>query len=1151
MKFNALCHLDAHKLLTGRVSIKTLLIMKLTSILLLATVLQVSANGIAQTVTISADSLSLQKIFSKIRAQKGIALFYDVDDLKNTKLVTVELKNVPLEQALKVILFGQPIKYEIEGKTVFLARIDKIPMGKTPGPEADAVPPIDIHGRILNESGEPVSASIEVKGAKFGTTSNDDGYFELRGVDNNATLIITSVNMQTLEIKVNNRTEIVINLQTRSEDLNEVVVSYGTQRQREVTGAVSSLQAVQLEDQPVGQIAQKIQGRIPGVQINQGSGTPGSGMAVRIRGAASINAGNNPLYVVDGFPIVGDLSNINPSEIENFSVLKGPSAAALYGSRASSGVVLITTKKGKQGRTSIDFNASQGFSQVPKRGRFDLMNGEEFATFLKERYEDMAIYEGYTGGVPTEYQDPSIYRGKNTNWYDVLLRDAPVSNYNLTLSVGKDNFTSATTFGYFAQQGSLINTYYKRFSLRSNNEFKVTDHIKIGINIAPSFKIAQDGSGGGVGGGSGIVDGPLGPPGQFVTDGSYSLLFSALTTAPWFSPNDQETDGTVKLKFDSPGLFTEPNWYRSISEMEDVVRSTNLLSNAYAQIDFLKFFRFKTSISLNINAANRKEFKPSTAGYIWEPPLALATAAYTTNFTYSWLAENTLEYNRTFGDHNINVLAGYSSQKYRSEYNRLTGTNFPDDAASWIDAAGLKNGNSNLNEWSLLSAFGRVNYNYKGKYLLSVFMRRDGSSRFGLDNQWGSFPSISAGWLISDENFAKNWRIISYLKLRGEYGKVGNFNIGNYTQYANLNSNNYVIGNNIVPGRSPISIGNPSLTWETTKGMDIGLDVGLFNNRVSFTFDYYRNRTSDMLYQIDIPNGSGFSSIQDNVGTFEFWGYEIGASTKNLVNAFKWTTDFNIAFNRNKVIKLGTNNTPLDGIAEVGGTGYWKTAVGNSIGLFYGYVFDGIYMTQAEFDSQPKHITSRVGTVRYKDIDKNGVIDQEDRTFIGNPNPKFIYGINNSFAYKNFDANIVISGAYGADIYASQREWSESLSGIFNLQKIVKDRWRSPDNPGKGVIQRSLNGSDALPRYNNSRWIEKASYLTVKNITIGYTIPKVTKYINRTRVYVSVQQALILTGYSGINPEASLNGLNGTRQGLDTSSYPVPRTFSLGLNLNL
>ncbi len=991
-------------------------------------------------------------------------------------------------------------------------------------------PPIARHtvsGKITDAKGQPLqSVSISLKGTGTGTSSDVNGGYSITIPGAAGVLVYSYQGFETQELPVNGRSRIDVRMDTTQKTLGEVVVvSYGTQKRKDITGSIATLSDKKLEDQPVGQFAQKIQGRIPGVQINQVSGTPGGGMAFRIRGAASLNAGNNPLFVVDGIPIVGDINKINPDDIETFTVLKDASAASLYGSRAANGVVLITTKKARPGKTLIQLNSSYGVQQVPKQGRPDLMNAEEFAEFKKEIYEDNG------NPVPAMFQNPSQYAGKSTDWFDVVLnKNAPVSNYSLSLSTGTDKFTSSMVAGYFKQDGSLLNTTFERFNLSSNNEFRPNDHLKIGLNLAPGFISTQN----------------------FNTDGAQQMLYALFTTPPIFSPFEREADGSLKERFEGPDLLTQPNWYRVLTERTNRFKTSYLLANLNAQVSFLRDFSFKTAVGVDMEGRNQRVFNPSTtgAGDIFAPPPVKATAQYNTRSYYSYLVENTLNFNKKIGDHQIEALAGYTAQKYREENDSLSGTDFPDDAISWIEAAATKNGTSNSTEWTLLSMIGRANYSYKGRYLLSAAVRRDGSSRFGRDVRWGTFPSISVGWLVSDEAFVQRLKAISYLKLRASYGKVGNFNIPDYEHLSKIGTANYVFGNQLVSGRSPSTLGNDQLTWENTAGIDLGLDLGLLQDRISFAFDFYKKKTTNMLYPIEIPAGTGFSTVMGNIGEFRFWGYEFGVRSRNTTGKFKWTTDLNISINRNKVIRLGTNNTPLGGIDDAGINSYWKTEVGKPMGMFYGYVFDGIYKTQQEFDSQPKQATSQLGTVRMKDLDHNGVIDIRDRTYIGNPNPDFLYGITNSFQYKNFDLNIVISGAYGGDILNSEGEWTELLDGLFNVKKELANRWRSPQDPGDGIYGRSLPGTTAFPRTTNSRWVQDGSFLTVKNITLGYTFPPFTSGISRLRIYASIQQALVLTGYDGANPEVSSNGLNGYRQGVDASSYPVPRTFAAGINLN-
>jgi len=926
---------------------------------------------------------------------------------------------------------------------------------------------------------------------------------------------------------------LAVQLTPGSEVLEEVVVvSYGTQKKRELTGAVVQVDATQLRDMPVANVGQKLQGRMAGVQINHNSGTPGSEMSFRIRGAASIGAGNQPLIVIDGFPSASGLQTLSPDEIESISVLKDASAAALYGSRAANGVLLVTTKQAKDGQQHLELSVNMGMQQVPQRGRPDLMNAEEFAQFKKEYYEDAARYEGYTGGVPEVYADPSRYAGNyGTDWFDVLLRDAMNQNYNISYSSGTTKLKSVFNVNLNKQNGVILNTSDRRITARTNNIYNVSDRLTLGLNLEFS---------------NGYNNGVSG------LDNGRNIIQLAYLMDPTLSYRNE--DGTYPVSFSQPGMFANPNWYLVVTERIRKARANRFLANSYVEFELLEGLKAKTSFNVNTDNGNLRAFNPSIAqGGLGSAPPQLATGRYESSGFVTWMSENTLTYQRLFNnDHNIDVLGGYTVQKYSRENSYIDGREFADDDIPWISAAITRIGNVEAADWSLLSYYGRLNYNYRGKYLASFAFRSDGSSKFGQNTRFGNFPSASLGWVLSEEPFIQNIRQINLLKLRLSYGKVGNNNIGDYTYLAAVNSNDYVFGNQVTPGKSLNGIGNSFLTWETTEGYDIGLDLELFNNRLSFTYDYYWKKTDGLLYAIDIPIQSGFSSITSNVGRFDFWGHEFTIGSRNLVGEFQWTTDFNISFDRNLVRKLGTSDAPIGGYNL-----YWddnRTAVGHPIGLFYGYINTGVYMTQEEFETQPHSSTSMVGTARFKDISgpdgvPDGIIDSYDRTFIGNPNPTFAYGMVNTFSYKNFDLSIVLAGTVGNDIADDAFQSTENLDGVFNVRKGVAGRWRSEENPGDGIYPRTRSGTTEDFRNFTTRQVFDGSYIAAKNITLGYSFSPKLSYLRSIRIYLSAQNAFIITNYPGLNPEAGINGLNGLNQGRDFVGYPVPRVFSAGLHI--
>lgn len=990
-----------------------------------------------------------------------------------------------------------------------------------------------VSGRVIaadNNGGLP-GVNVSIKGTATGSVTDAQGNYSLAAPDANATLVFSFIGYVTQEVALNNRTTVNISLAPDTKSLNEVVVvAYGTQKRADVTGAVATVSAAEIKDIPVTQFAQKLQGKTPGVQILQNTGQPGRGMSIRIRGAASISGSSQPLYVVDGFPIVGDISNINPDEIESFSILKDASSTALYGSRAANGVVLVQTKRAASGRSTISFNAYYGTQQVPERGRPDMMNAQEFAQYMNEVYQEK-IRLGQEKTIPAEYQNPAQYAGKGTDWYGLLLRDAPIQNYSLSLSSSNDKLSTAATIGYINQDGVLLNSNYKRYSARLNSDYKVNDKVSVGLNIAPSYATS-----------------PL--PN---TDGNIfggGIIQSAIATSP-IAPAINP-DGSLPLTATSPGLFPNPNWYNVIQIVRNDTRTGRILSNAYLNVEPVKNLNFKSSINIDYTNEQFNNFTPSTSGGLFSAPPIQTNATQRNNIFYSWLTENTLTYKRAFGAHNLDALVGYTAQKFRQDFGSVTATGFANDKVQTLNAGTQFNTGFDLQEWSLASFVSRLNYNYKGKYLLSASFRRDGSSRFAPNTKYGNFPAISAGWNVSDEPFMASVPVISNLKLRAGYGLNGNFNIGNYGYLARTTATNYPFGNTLVNGTTVSNIGNSNLSWEKSNQLDIGADIGLLKGRIFLTYDYFYKTTSDMLLNVGVPRESGFATITDNVGKFEFWGHEFAVSTQNLTGKLKWSTDFNISFIRNNVLNLGPYNPALP---RGDANGPNITQIGSPIGSFYGYKFLGVYMTQEEFNSSPKYLgadsPSMVGTVKYADTNGDGVITVADKTIIGNPNPKFIYGMTNNLAYGNFDFSMVIAGQYGNDIMNRTLEYIQNLDGVFNVTKDVGRRWKSVQDPGDGIHPRAVV-STPLARNTNSRWVSDGSYLTIKNITLGYTVPlPQNNYIRNIRAFGSIQQAYVFTGYKGANPEVNDSGTNALVQGIDYTSYPVPRTITFGVNMNL
>ncbi|HLO44589.1 MAG TPA: TonB-dependent receptor [Leadbetterella sp.] len=1007
-----------------------------------------------------------------------------------------------------------------------------------------------IKGKVTDPNGDGlVGVSVAIKGTTKGTQTDINGSYSIEAA-NNSVLVFSFVGYESKEATVSGQKDINISLELDDKLLSEiVVVGYGSQLKKSVTGAVQTVGSKEIKDIPVSQMAQKLQGQLAGVQINQTTGKPGQGMNVRIRGQLSVSAGSDPLYVIDGFPITGNIGQLNPDEIEDISILKDAASTSLYGSRAANGVVIINTKRGKSGQTNISFNTFAGTQVVPMKGRFQMMTAEEFAQAKKEHYEDSKL------PVPVEFQNPSQYAGKNNDWFDALLQRAPVQSYNLTMTSNKDKLKTSVVAGVFNQEGVVLNTKYNRYSLRVNSEYAISNKVTIGMNLAPSY----------------VTDNTP------RTDGTRGtgILFNAMHT--WPIMPIYEADGKTLTLFNrfpasTGNIFAYPNYVRSAYEIKNETKQTNLLSNAYISYNPIKGLTLKSTFNAELLGSNFFYFNPSTATSNINtaiPVTAVSTREYTNNV--GWLNENLATYNKSINEHNFEILGGYTNQSFRSDINRITSDTYSDDRLPTIQgginisragfgATGTFGGTgTNVQEWALTSLLSRFSYNYKSKYLFTASIRRDGSSRFGSNNRWGTFPSVSAGWVLSDEDFIKNIEKISFLKLRTSWGVTGNNNIGNYTQYALVNNTvNAVFGSTIAPGAAVTSLANPNLGWETTRQVDVGLDIGLLNDRFQIVYDYYTKKTSNLLFAVQIPQEAGFANFNDNIGEIKFWGHEVALVTRLLTKGkLKWTLNTNISFNRNKVLALAPGIDRVYGLHHI-------TKVGLPFGQFYGHIANGVYQNAEDLKNSPK-VPGRsfVGTIKLVDINGDGVItnggDNDDRAIMGNPFPDFIYGATTNLTYGNFDLNIVGSGSQGNDLMVRHLYSTANLDGVFNFHKEVKYRWRSEANPGKGFYGTTVGGGTVtgIERdWWNSRFITDASFFTIKNITLGYTINKSNKLFKSARVYGSIQQALVFTKYwGGQNPETSAqndgNGDGGNLSpGVDQFNYPVPRTTTFGVNFN-
>ncbi len=1080
--------------------------------------------GQYQKINIPQSSLSLREVFIQIESQTKLSIDYDSKLIDDSRVIVNPPSNLPLDELLSVLFNEYDYTYSFFGNHIIINK--SIETGNAANAKLDHI----IVGKIADEKGNAMAGvHVMIKNTSIQTITDNAGYFTFKTDTLPITAVISFIGYSKNEVAIKDTKPLNIYMIPSDIMLQElVVIGYGIQTKRSVTGAVQTLSADGLENLPVSQITQKLQGKLAGVQINQTTGIPGQGASVRVRGQASISAGSEPLYVVDGFPIAGDINNLNPDEFESISILKDASSAALYGSRAANGVVLITTKKAKEGTSRFDFRMYSGVQQIPYERLPEMMNAREFAQFKKEIYEDNGQ------AVPEMFQNPEQY-GEGTNWYKVITRQAPVRNYSMSFSKNQDKLSLYVISGYFKQEGVLLNSEFERFSLRINSAYQVIPGLKVGINMAPTFTRNKQ------------------PQSDGIWYNGANIIQSALLTSP-LAPY-KNADGTIPVNasdWGGPdyGTAASPNWYNQIQVVKNKSKNTGLIANGYVELEPLKGMVLKSSINIDMGDWVNDTFHPSTAGSMFDPgdeeDVSRIYATHSNSFGYTWMWENTAKYTRSFSDNNIEILAGYTSQKAHSESGSFTGTGYPDNRIHTLNAAKTITGTSDIQDWALMSVFGRVNYNYKIKYLFSAALRQDGSSKFGSENRWGSFPSVSVGWVASEESFLEFLKPVSFLKFRASYGVTGNNNIGNYTQYSYVVDTNNPVDDVYYSGKSMAGLNNNYLGWENTTEVNLGLDLSFLKNRINLSYDYFQRVTDNLLYSVEIPISSGYFNYVTNIGKIAFWGNEFIVNTKNLVGDFKWTTDFNISFNRNKALELGTSNAAIYGDNTI-------TQVGKPLGQLYGLVWDGLYMNQEDYESSPKHTGAEVGTVKFKDVNEDGVVtnDERDKTVLGNSAPKASYGMTNTFYFKNWDCSVVMSGAYGHKIFNVIERFASNLDGSFNVYKALENRWRSEEDPGDGIYGKDITGTTSYERdWISSKFLYDASYLTIKNITLGYKIPLKNNWAKKSlRCYASVQQAYTFTKYPGINPEVSAAG--GLFSGNDYTTYPIPRTFTVGLNLGL
>ena len=986
-----------------------------------------------------------------------------------------------------------------------------------------------VKGKVVSDVGEVLpGVNVLIKGSSRGTTTDADGQFTLGNVTPADVLVFSFIGYTTQELTVGNQTTLNITLTTDMETLGEVVVvGYGTQRKIETTGSIASVKSSDLVQTPVSNVVQGLQGRVAGVQITQNSGAPGGNVSVRVRGTNSINGTSEPLYVIDGIQIansgnitdVSPLSTINPNDIESVEVLKDASATAIYGARGSNGVVLITTKRGKSGTTRVSYEGYYGVQQVRKE--LDMLNAAQFAQLENDVFKSQV------------YADPAA-EGQGVNWQDLIFRTAPIQNHQLSVNGGTDKTQLALSLNYFNQDGIIINSNFKRYSLRLNLDHKISDRLKVGTSIMGSYNIN-----------SGIPTGSQTVGDADVVTGS--IVGAALGAPPTLRP--YRDDGTLyPFGEQRDGRYrevTNPLGLASVKNQTDIRR---VMANIYGEATLVKGLTYRASFNADVQENLNNYYSPLYIIATKDINANSGSAKKDNRNNLVLLHESILTYSKTLADvHSLKFTGVFATQSVQFNQNTVNANGFPNDATTneSLQIANTVSTSSLRTKERLDSYMGRVNYGYKDKYFFDITARVDGSSKFGANHKYGFFPAASAAWRINEEAFMQDVDVISDLKLRASFGRTGN--AGAIDPYKSLSlqttstpvspgGGDYQFNHAYTKGISPSGIANPDLRWEKSTQLDIGLDVSFLDDRIGFTVDVYKKDTKDLLSEKTLPLSSGYPSIITNLGGIQNKGVELAVNARVIDHGdFKWNLSANFTANRNKVTDIDGGVTNERFI-----TTYTLLKVGQPLGLFKTYLFDGIYQTG---ETIIPGSDGRIGGTKVKDYNGDGVITSADQVITGNPNPKFIYGLSTNLSYKNFDLSVFVSGTYGNDIYNVSRASFENPLGQRNLLAGVADHWTA-DNPNNEYASPLQGGR--LPI--TDRFVENGSYLRCKNITLGYRLPAI-KGINSARIYVSTNNLFTITKYTGYDPEVNTYAGSNTAIGVDNLVYPAARSVLGGIQV--
>ncbi len=1106
-----------------------------------------------QQIRLSGNNLTLKAAFKQIEQQTKLFVDYNTQDVDDSRII----KKVPagnnVKNVLEQLLEGTNCSVTFSNGHVIISR-----------KASTSSETRKVTGIVKDEKGEPIiGANVVEKGTTNGTITDMNGNFTLEASEKSV-LLVSFIGYAPQEVSVGNLKSINVKLREDTEILDEVVVvGYGTQKKSDVTTAVASVSSENLKNRAAVSFGEAMAGQVPGVLIQQTNGAPGGeGLTIKVRGTGSITQSNDPLYVVDGYPMEGGAFRLlNSSDIESIQVLKDASSTAIYGSRGANGVVIITTKKGQIGKPSVQLNAYVGFQQREKK--IEMMNRDQYVQWfidgrnqawldakvissdpdqsphsINDPNSRRALYSGAssqymipdgTGNYKYNFLDPaSVAQMPDNDWQDLLYRNALTQQYELSVNGGSENTRYTFSGSYTNQDGIVRNTDYERYNFRTNVSSKIADRLNVGMSLMAYYANGTE-----------------------QANGKDSPVMYALNLPPIYPLYNE--DGTYGSMVRNPEILAGDvaNPIGIADHVMNKRKRHGWLGTIFAEWEIIKNLKYRISINGGIQDNIQKKFEPSYVDFDSSKAPRPAKGINERWTDRDWVIENTLNYSFTLADkHSFNALLGYTTQAHSYEHMKGETRGYANDNITTLNAGTMYALTSDESEYSMISYLGRINYVYDNRYMLTTTLRSDGSSRFGRNKKWGTFPSVSLGWRISQEKFMQEVEQISDLKIRTSFGISGNNRIGNYSAIGLLSTGFYPTGDAVQNTVNPNTMPNDDLGWERTRQYNVGFELGLFNNRIRLEGDFYDSQSIDLLLNVPIPTITGYSNQMQNIGKVQNRGMEFTLNTKNFTGGdFTWSSNFNISFNKNKVLEVGVDGRPIYGSAPNANNAF-ITKPGYPIASFYGYKYIGVFQSEEELAKYPHLSKDKVGDGRYEDVNKDGKLDQNDKTILGDNNPLFTAGFSNSFRYKNFTLDIQFTGSYGAEVFSFYKRMCGIYHGDRNGLIEQMGRWQSESQPGDGIHFRPTRTPSGWQRDPSSAWVQDASYLRLRNLTFGYdfdqsVLEKVK--MKGLRLYVTGQNLFTITNYVGYDPETSSQ--SGLSQGGDYLGYPTARSFIIGANI--